>query len=402
MQIFSASQLGAAELEPYTFTLPQGLQGAIVQNVSAWWLMLNRNGTNFMIPPWTIATYPITSAEGWTISGLTAEPGGLTVSQSYVEVDYSKGPVQLSIVPMSTLPIYQQTINGLVQVSGGQAGLGSSVYVATPPKLVGTLAIPAGETGGFVTVTPDATATGIAALVSIPAAQAPTLLVIAGANSGYIYAQASVVSGLQLSDLLQSVVLGDVEPITINVSVGVPPGTPLICGSVYETYGAQTSTPVNGQFQPLTIMGTAINPVPVPVTISGPISDTDSIEVSGILGPGIGKIPFGPVSTPKTLLAITMTASIYSQTASGPFALLMRIYPAANAAGDGAIATLSLGVAAALTDAGSDGVVSVNFGPGGFILPGNAAGAMYLYTNFVGGVPSAVGGAYSISAIFAP
>ena len=267
----------------------QALIGVVLSNLSPFALEV-QVGLNFdYLQPFTAAPYPLDlSGQIPVVTAIPIPGSGNPGTASLLVTYYYPGDTMPQAAVTLVSAAISAAITGAVSVIGGQGG-GLSVQVATPPKLLGTVTILAGQFQGLATFSLDPNATGVAALVSVPTAAGLVVATIQGASSGFNYAQGESL-GAGLKDLLQAVVLSNVEQITLNISVATAPVANTAVCTVYETFGAQASTPVNSQLQPLAVAFTQpilTNPNPPGglSSVGAAITSTGSVEiVTGVAG----------------------------------------------------------------------------------------------------------------------
>ena len=104
--------------QPANFTVPVGMQGAVIQNISPWDFTLSSTHGDFRILPWSDASVPTPPGSTWTMRPSLQLPS-LSFGLSWeVRVSYLPQPVT-NFSQSSQLPAFAGTVNATIDTTGG-------------------------------------------------------------------------------------------------------------------------------------------------------------------------------------------------------------------------------------------------------------------------------------------
>ena len=298
--VYTASQLGEGGPPSINGTTPTTALGAMLSNLSPWWLLFSvGDRAPYNIPPFSAFRVPISQgAQPWTLEPTTFDPGQLTVGQTYVELDFSTTTLPLELRTMAQLPVYQQQVGGGVDILNQPTvniAAGASIAINAPVTIETAAGTPIEVTGG---VTISGTAT-----VSISGT--PTVQIAAGQ-----LIEVTNVSGSTLA-ISGAVSISGTPAVTIDTSGGAVAisGTVTISGVTSVSISGTPTVQIaanqliqveNATGGSLTIAGTVnIGNTPA-VTIDtsgGAVSVTGSVTISGTATVSISGTPAVTISS---------------------------------------------------------------------------------------------------------
>ena len=212
MIVYTAPQLGEGGPPSAQGTTPTTALGAMLSNLSPWWLLFSMGDrAPYNIPPFSAFRVPMSQgSEPWTLEPTTFDPGQLTVGQTYVELDFSTTTLPLELRTMAQLPVYQQQVGGGVDIlnqptvniaAGASVAITGAVTIETAPgtpiEVSGGVSISGAVTvqtaaGSPISVTGGVTITGTAQ-VSITGT--PTFQLAPGATVDISSGNVTIVGG---------------------------------------------------------------------------------------------------------------------------------------------------------------------------------------------------------------